>query len=275
MKIIEIEAKSALRKLKNKKFPYKWDLNIYRGCIHKCEYCYAMYSHKYLDEDNFFDTVYVKTNIVEILEKELSKKSWKKETVNIGSVCDSYQGIEKDYGLMREVLNLFIKYETPIVISTKSNLILRDIDLINELSKITYVGIGVTITTGSDKVASILEPGACSVSERLNVLIELKKRTNARVGMHVMPIIPYVTDQKKNLEYLIYKASKFNLDYVLCGSVNLRSETKKSFYRFMENRYGNIYNKFVALYKDRELYKKYKKELYSMVNSLKKKYNVK
>ncbi|MFZ2537550.1 MAG: radical SAM protein, partial [Oscillospiraceae bacterium] len=134
----EITCESALNKLK-RQIPYGWDLNIYRGCAHGCKYCYAMYSHKYLDSGGFFDDIYVKTNIVEQLEKELSAPSWKREIINIGGVTDSYQSAEATYKIMPEILKLLIKYKTPAIISTKSTLVLRDYDLIDELSQITYI----------------------------------------------------------------------------------------------------------------------------------------
>ena len=92
----EINCKSAINKIKNK-FGFCNDLNIYRGCLHKCYYCYAVYSHKYINSRDFFNEIFVKKNIAEVLEKELSSKSWKRETINLGSVADSYQKAEEDY----------------------------------------------------------------------------------------------------------------------------------------------------------------------------------
>ena len=192
MNTIELKSNTALNKLK-RRVPYGWDLNIYRGCIHGCKYCYAMYSHDYLKDNNFFDTVYYKSNIIELLESELSSLNWKKEVINIGGVTDSYQPAEKELGLTREVLKLMIKYKNPIIISTKSDLILRDIDLINELSNITYVNIAFTITTMDEDIRCKLEPNSSPSIDRFKALKELKK-TNAVLGVHIMPIIPNLTD---------------------------------------------------------------------------------
>ena len=105
MVVEEIQIKKALNKLNSKFLPYKYDLNVYRGCSHHCQYCYALYSHKYLEGgSNFFDTIYVKTNVVEALEKELSSKRWKREVVNLCGVTDSNQAIEEKYGQIREFL---------------------------------------------------------------------------------------------------------------------------------------------------------------------------
>ena len=111
----EINCKSAINKIKNK-FGFCNDLNIYRGCLHKCYYCYAVYSHKYINSRDFFNEIFVKKNIAEVLEKELSSKSWKRETINLGSVTDSYQKAEEDYKIMPDILKLLIKYKTPMCI---------------------------------------------------------------------------------------------------------------------------------------------------------------
>lgn len=271
-KYISIENKGALNKLK-RKIPYGWDLNIYRGCEHGCKYCYAIYSHDYLNDGNFFDTVYYKKNILESLESELSSPNWKREIVNIGGVTDSYQPIEKELKLMPEILKLMIKYKTPIIISTKSDLILRDIDLINELSKITYVNIAFTITTMDEALRSKLEPNASPSIKRFEALKKFKE-TNASLGVHLMPIIPYLTDSYDNLEKIYKLASEVGAHYVLPGTMYLRGKTKPYFLNFIKDYDKGIYNKINTLYKTGSAGTQYKDDLYKKVNELKLKYNV-
>jgi DNA repair photolyase len=134
----EIACETALKKLK-RRYPYSWDLNIYRGCAHGCRYCYAIYSHDYFKDSNYFENIYVKTNIVDLLESELKSENWKREVINIGGLTDSYQPCEEDLKIMPKILKLLIKYKTPAIISTKSDLILRDYRLIDKLSRLTYV----------------------------------------------------------------------------------------------------------------------------------------
>ena len=167
----EIQCKNASNNVSGR-LPYKWDLNIYRGCVHQCQYCFALYSHQYLEvnTDDFFKDIFVKTNIVDKLEEKLSSPSWKREVVNIGGVTDSYQKAEANYKLMPDILKLFIKYKTPIIISSKSDLILRDYDLIDELSQITYVNIAATITTTDEGVRQKLEPSGVSSARRFEML---------------------------------------------------------------------------------------------------------
>lgn len=270
--ITEITSRSALNKLK-RKIPYGWDLNIFRGCGHGCKYCYAVYSHGYLNDSNYFGNIYVKTNIVDRLEEELKSKAWKREIVNIGGVTDSYQPCEADYKIMPHVLKLLIKYKTPAIISTKSDLILRDYDLIDELSRLTYINVAATVTTTDEKVRERLEPGSCTTFKRFEMLKRFSK-TNASVGLHVMPIIPYITDSRENLESICSNAQQANVDYMLSGTLYLRGKTKGCFLGFVQDQYPHLYNDLSSLYKTGGVGKEYKEGLYKMVNELRTKYNL-
>lgn len=262
----------ALTKLK-RKIPYGWDLNIYRGCQHGCRYCYAMYSHKYLDSVEFFTDIHIKTNIVEELEKELKKDSWKREVINIGGVTDSYQPAEDKYKLMPEILKLLIKYKTPAIISTKSKLILKDYDLIDELSRITYINVAETITTMDEAVRNKIEPFGASTLERFQVLKEFRK-TNASIGLHVMPIIPYITDSYENFDAMFNLAKECEVDYVLPGTLYLRGTTRTEFFKFIQREFADLYEPLQALYKTGGAGKEYKDELYLRVNELRSKYKL-
>ena len=268
----EITCQVACNQLK-RKIPFAWDLNIYRGCMHGCVYCYAMYSHDYLKAENFFKDIYVKTNIVEELEKQLSNASWKHEVINIGGVTDSYQPIEKKYQLMPEILKLLIKYKTPCIISTKSDLVLRDYDLIDELSRITYVNIASTITCYDEETRKKIEPGSTDAKSRFNVLKEFSK-TNASTGLHFMPIIPYITDSRENVEQLYAHAADCKVSYVLPGTLYLKGRTREAFFDFIEREYPSLLSPLRELYKKGGAPKEYKDSLYKMVNELRLKYNL-
>lgn len=272
MKYQEIECKSAMNPLK-RKIPYAWDLNIYRGCEHACQYCYAMYSHDYLQDGNFFDHVYYKKNILEALEKELSSSTWKHEVVNIGGVTDSYQPIEKELCLMPEILKLMIQYKTPIIISTKSDLILRDFDFIKELADITYVNVACTITAMDEEIRQKIEPGGVSSFKRFEVLRKFRE-TNASIGVHFMPIIPYVTDDDKNIEEIYRLAAEVGADYVLPGTLYLRGKTRPYFMQSIRKWNPYAYDKLVSLYQTGAASKEYKNELYERVNAFRTKYQV-
>lgn len=271
--IEKIKCSTALNKLKAKQLPYQWDLNIYRGCAHACKYCYAIYSHQYLGESDF-SKIFVKENLVEKLDKELSRSTWKREVVNIGGVTDSYQPIEAEMKLMPEILKVLIKHKTPAIISTKSDLILRDYELIDELSNITYVNIASTIITMDESIRQKIEPNCSPSLNRFNILKEFRK-TNASTGLHTMPIIPHLTAHYNNIESLCIEGQKANVYYMLPGILYLRGATKKVFFSFIEQAFPDVYVKFKELYKTGGAGKEYKAWLYKeVVTPLMKKYEI-
>ena len=283
----EIQVKKALNKIKETsrlELPFNWDLNIYRGCEHGCNYCYALYSHSYLEKEekssseggensDFFRRIYVKTNIAEALEKQLGSRSWKKELINIGGVCDSYQPAEAKYGLMRKVLPVMIEYKNPVTISTKSDLILRDYDLLEELAELTQVNIAVTVTTMDEKLSSLLEPLASPPEKRFSVLRAFKD-TAATTGLHMMPILPFLTDGPENLELILSRAAECEVDYALPGLLNLRSETRKHFFNFLARNFPELLDPYRKLYEKGGVESTYKAELYGMLGNLMEKYHL-
>ncbi len=269
---IQMLCSTACNKLK-RKVPFAWDLNIYRGCEHGCKYCYAMYSHQYLGSEQYFSDIYIKTNIAERLEEQLGSPSWKREVVNIGGVTDSYQPVEAQYKLMPDILRLMIKYKTPCIISTKSDLILRDYDLIAELSKITYVNVAATITCMDERIRKNIEPGGAESAKRFEMLRAFS-RTNASTGLHFMPIIPYLTDYPENIEWLYSRAKDSKVSYVLPGVLYLRGKTRQAFFDFIHTSYPDLYDRLRDLYKSGGAGKEYKDKLYSVVNAIKSKYGL-
>lgn len=267
----EINCKSAINKIKNK-FGFCNDLNIYRGCLHKCYYCYAVYSHKYINSRDFFNEIFVKKNIAEVLEKELSSKSWKRETINLGSVTDSYQKAEEYYKIMPDILKLLIKYKTPMCISTKSDLILRDFELIDKLSNIVPVRIASTITTANEKLSSLIEPNVISPLKRFETLKEFKK-TKAIVGVHTIPVMPFITED--GLENLFIKTKENNLDYIICEVLNLKGECRKIYLNFVRKNFLQHYKKYLYIYNNNgELKEEYKNKIYKKIKFLEEKYNI-
>lgn len=273
LKVNEIACVNACNKIKSHRLPYQWDLNIYRGCSHNCQYCFALYTHQYLDHGSFGKDIFVKMNIVSKLEEHLKRHSFEGEVINLGGVCDNYQPLEAKYKIMPEILKLLITYRVGCVISTKSDLILRDIELIKELSSITYVNVAASIISLDEELIRKLEPGTTSIERRLSMLERIKKETNASVGLHMMPIIPYVTDQKENLEKL-YERSHLFVDYILPGTLNMRGETRKQFLNFMKHNKQGVYAKFISLYNDKNRYRNYQKNLYTFIHELEKKYQI-
>lgn len=282
----EIICKSACTKTK-RSMPYKWDLNIYRGCEHRCKYCYALYSHKYLESNygeivgssgansnKFFNNIYIKTNIAEELDKQLSKSSWKNEMIAIGTVTDSYQSIEKEYGLMPKILEVLIKHKNPAIISTKSDLLLRDLDLINELSEINFINIAVTITSLDEKIQKSLEPNAISSKKRLNILKKVRRETNASTGLHFMPIILYLTDSYEHIDTMFKNAEERNIHTILLGPLNLYGKTRGVFLNFIKKDFPEFYPDILAMYENGRVDRNYSRELFTKIKKIRTNYNI-
>lgn len=255
----EMECKSALNKIRTPQFSFGYSLNVYRGCIHRCPYCYARYTHQYLGyegENDFYNKIHVKTNIAEVLEKELTKKGWRGDIVSLGTATDPYQPAEKKYGLVRKCLSLFAEHNVPVIFSTKSDLVERDIDLLSEINRATFCGVALTITTLDDKLRRIVEPYATSVMRRIRVLDKLK-RSGIKTGIHVLPIIKYLTDSPRSISRIVELASEVDADYFIYGGMNISSPLmRKSFLDMLRKYNPAIYFKYKCEIKSGTLYNK-------------------
>ncbi len=271
MPIVEHTARSALHRLTRPGLPYHWDLNIYRGCSHKCRYCYAVKSHRYLTDDP--DTIFAKMNIAEALDRELSSPAWRGDIINIGGVCDSYQPAEGDCRIMPGVLRVLIKHRQPVIISTKSDLILRDIALIDTLARHTYVNIAACITTADKAIAAKVEPGASSPRERFNMLCELGK-TRARTALHIMPVLPFLADGEESLESLVRMAADADVDYLLAGLLYLRGDIKPRYIDFISSEYPRLLPGYLALYRSGRASLLYKARIHSRLAVLRQRFGV-
>ncbi len=273
---IEQNSKSILHKIDNPRLPFNWGANPYRGCLHSCIYCYARYTHRYLDldpESDFETTIIIKKNAAQILRKELSNPKWIKELVNLGSICDPYQPIERKYQITREMLKEFSRYKVPFTIATKSNLISRDIDIIAEMSKDTYVDVVISISSINDQIRKQIEPRATSTQGRLKLAEELSS-FGINVGILLMPIIPFLNDSDEDLEELFSEISKVKPKYVIPGIMYLTSSPKKRFLEFIEMVYPKLLSNFKDYYKGRSPPKSYKESLYKKLMKLRQKYNL-
>jgi DNA repair photolyase len=174
---------------------------------------------------------------------------------------------------MQKVLAVMIEYKNPVTISTKSDLILRDYDLIKELSELTYVNIAVTVTTMDEKLSSLLEPFASSPERRFSVL-KAFKGTAAHTGLHMMPILPFLTDSPLNFEQILSLAAECEVDYALPAVLYLRGETREHFFKFLNLNFPELVHPYRRLYAKGDADKTYKTELYGVLGPLMEKYHL-
>ncbi|HUT81753.1 MAG TPA: radical SAM protein [Candidatus Bathyarchaeia archaeon] len=276
VKYIEQECKSILHRIDSPRLPFHWGANPYRGCFHSCLYCYARYTHSYLEldpEHDFESTIFIKRNAPQILRKELSHPKWQKEIVNLGSVCDPYQPIERNEFITRNMLKEFRRYHNPIIIATKSDLVTRDKDIIAEMSRDTNVEVAISISTLNDDLRKEFEPRASSTKKRLQAIAELREK-DITVGVLLMPVFPYLSDSFEELDELFKVISEANASYVIPGILYLTGATKKRFLEFMEIKHPDWNEIHQEYYKNRSPPKDYREKINGYFNELRRKYRL-
>jgi len=194
-----ITCKSAVNRVTG--MPFNWSLNPYRGCVHACHYCYARATHTYFglnaDED-FEREIFAKVNIAEALHSDLSRPSWKHESVAIGTATDAYKPIEGHLRLTRACLETLIRHRNPATVVTKSKLVARDIDLWLELSRVADVRVYFTITTLDHTIWKSAEPGTPNPTTRVETLRAVSA-AGVPTGVLMAPVLPGITDSEESI----------------------------------------------------------------------------
>ena len=254
MKIQEIEAKSILRRQKkiDSWFLTHYGMNLYRGCTHNCVYCDGQ-SEKYRVEGTFGSTVEVKTNAIELLQKELNpsrkRKPMPKSFVMLGGgVCDAYQPAEEKYKLARKTLELIAEYRYPVHILTKSTLVERDLDLLQTINQQTKALVSFSLSSANDQFSQIFEPGVPSPSDRLASMQKLK---NAGIpcGLFLMPVIPFLSDSTEEIKNTLHKACKLGAEYAIFGTMTLKEGRQKDhFMNVLEHHFPELPHQYDMIY---------------------------
>jgi DNA repair photolyase len=193
----EVLCKSALNKVPNAAaLPFRYTVNAYRGCSHACRYCFARPTHEYLDFDcgaDFDTQIVVKTNVAEVLRRELHRPSWQRETVALGTNTDPYQRAEGRYALMPGIISALAESGTPLSILTKGTLLLRDLPLIAEAAQQVSLSVAVSLAIADPELHHDVEPGTPTPQARLGLITAIR---DAGLDCHVMvaPVPPYLTD---------------------------------------------------------------------------------
>ncbi len=238
MGLSEIHTKTVLRKSRgfDPWFVAGCGMNLYRGCGHDCAYCDGR-AEKYRVEGAFGSDVQVKVNAIEVLGRELGSaeqgelwpesQAWHGGFVLLGGgVGDSYQPAETRYGLARGALELFARRGIPVHVLTKSNLVLRDADLLARIAGAAGALVSFSLSSADDAMSAHFEPGAPAPSERLRALEALRKR-GINGGIFLMPVIPFLTDGEEALERTVAAAADAGAQYVLFGGMTLKQGRQK------------------------------------------------
>ena len=256
--------------------PFRWGINTYRGCEHNCTYCNARYTHEYLGlpTGEFAYKIIVKDNAAEALDKELSREKWnKKWTVNMATVTDPYQPAERKFKITREVLKVFLKHHNALMVTTKSDLILRDLDILTNIAKTGFLNVVITIPILDENLRKKIEPKAASIQKRLEVVQKIHD-AGITVGVTSIPLFPYISDSEGDVEKLVKTLSENGADYVIIDMLNFREEARDRVMEFIKNYYPDLISKYDELYKTNYCDKEYAKVVRKHANKLIKKYGV-
>ena len=258
------EVKSILNKHKKRDswFLDDYPINPYEGCGFNCTYCYV-HGSKY--GENLAEKIVIKKDAAAILDKQLAMRAKKSEFgfIAVGSATDAYMQVEEEAGLTKELLQVILKHRFPVFISTKSELIKRDLDLLKQIDANAILpedlqkrpGRGVIISfsfsTLDENLAKQLESGAPAPQKRLETL-KICRDHGFLSGVNAMPLLPYISDTDEELDNIVAAAKQYNADYILIAGLTLfgneERDSKQLIFKFLRNNYPGLVEKYEKMY---------------------------
>lgn len=239
----EVIAKSALNRVPDaSSMPFSWTVNPYRGCSHQCVYCFARATHRYLDfdaGDDFDRQIVVKTNVAAVLRAEVSRRSWHRELVALGTNTDPYQRAEGKYALMPGIVRALAESGTPLSLLTKGTLLRRDLPLIADAAQHVPVDLSMSIAVFDDDVQKSVEPGTPSTAARL-ATVRAAAEAGLDVTVFLMPIMPWLTDSSAQLDAAVSAIAASGARRVVFGALHLRPGAKEWFLDWIDTRHPEL-----------------------------------
>ncbi len=240
--IREIQTRTILNRVSvpDSWFGLHYSMNLYRGCSHRCIYCDSR-SECY-SIDSFDRDVLVKTNAIDLLRDRLPRLRIK-GTIGTGSMNDPYQPAERKIGLTRRALEVIAENHFPVHVITKSDLVLRDMDLLERIGRV-YSAVTFTVTTADEALAGQLEPFAPSVMARFKAMKQLSER-GIHTGITLMPVLPFITDNPANILAILDMAAESGAEYMIPFlGLTLRDGQREYFMREIENVFPGMSQKY-------------------------------
>lgn len=244
-----IKSKTILSKVKygNEWFGIDYNMNLYRGCSHGCIYCDSRSNCYHIDN---FDVPKGKENALILLENELSKKK-DKGVIGIGSMSDTYNPFEKEYEQTRGALKIISKYNFGVSIDTKSDMILRDIDLLKEINLKNNVIVKFTITTSSDELSKMIEPNVCVSSKRFQA-IKILSDNGIFAGIMMNPVLPFITDSEENIKKIVKLAHESGAKFIhTYMGMTLRENQRDYYFKKLDILFPGLKDKYIKYYGER------------------------
>jgi len=248
VRAVEVAAKSALNRVRGMGFA--WSLNPYTGCQHQCVFCYARGTHAYRELDGVRDwgsQLTVKVNIATVLRAELARPSWRPGEIAIGTATDPYQALEGRYRLMRGILGALRDARASFHITTRSGLIVRDLDLLVACARRADVGVAISIATLDEALAREIEPTVAPPRQRLRAVRALAD-AGIRVGVAVAPVLPEITDFPDALAAVVQAAAEAGASHVWHGALNLGTVTRDAYFAFLSTTRPELVERYTRLF---------------------------
>ena len=265
------------RCVSKREMPFTWTVNPYRGCEFACKYCYARYTHEFMemrDGVDFEQKIYVKQHAADLLRQELRRVK-PGEEIAIGTATDPYQPAERRYEVTRAILEEFARHEgLELGIVTKSNLVLRDIDLLQEIGRKNDISVHVTITTLNVDLARILEPRAPRPDLRLEAVRRLNQ-AGINAGVSCSPVIPEITDSPRDLDAVARATAEAGGKHIFANPLFLKPCSAAVFMPFLEQEFPQLAENYRSRYQDHAfLPKSYHQRISKLMASLRRKYGI-
>ena len=273
-----LPVRSILNRCASKReMPFTWTINPYRGCEFACKYCYARYTHEFMemrDGVDFEQKIYVKQHAANLLRQELRHVK-PGEEIAIGTATDPYQPAERRYEVTRAILEEFARHEgLELGIVTKSNLVLRDIELLQQIARKNDISVHVTITTLNVDLARILEPRAPRPDLRLEAVRRLNQ-AGINAGVSCSPLIPEITDSPRDLEAVVRATAEAGGKHIFANPLFLKPCSAAVFMPFLEQEFPQLAENYRTRYQGRAfLPKSYHQRISKLMASLRRKYGL-
>ena len=247
----EEPCRSALNRVKG--MPFAWSLNPYVGCVHRCTFCYVRAFEARADRpagDRYGRSIRVKTNIVEVLRRELCRRSWAREEVTIGAATDPYQPAEGRYRLTRDCIVELTRARTPTSIITRGPLVWRDVDVLQEAALGPGVSVNVSVPTLDERVWRTTEPGTAPPRRRLEIVRRLVD-AGIRTSVAIAPILPGLSDGADQLAETVRAAREAGAHHIWANVLYLRTGTREHFLEALARDWPDESARYEQLYRGR------------------------
>ena len=274
---LTLPVRSVLNRCTSARMPFQWTINPYRGCEFACKYCYARYTHEFMEMRDgiaFEQKIFIKQHASELLRQELRHVKTGEE-IAIGTATDPYQPAEPRFEVTRAILEEFSRHRGfQIGIVTKSNLVVRDVDLLRSISIHNKISVNMTITTLNTDLARILEPRAPRPDLRLEALRKLIA-AGVRASVICAPVLPGITDSPRDLEALVRAVAEAGGKYIFANSLFLKPCSAAVFMPFLEKEFPHLVDNYRQRFKDQAFISApYRKRLSQLVARLRQKYGI-